>query len=174
MQNVVGTRVDSQSVVGVTGHRELPDVEAWVWVRLEIYRYLTRLSMPLLGVTSLAIGADQVFAETVLRIGGQIEAIIPFAGYDRTFRNDAELGKYEELRRRCVHVETLPPFPTEEEAYLTAGKTVVDRSDLLVAVWDGEAAHGLGGTGDIVDYALKRRRQLIHINPIARNVVIGR
>lgn len=160
--------------VGVTGHRELPDVEAWVWVRAELQTFLAGLCAPLLGVTSLAIGADQVFAETVLDLGGQIEAIIPFAGYEGTFRNDAELEKYEKLKNLCAHVETLAYSATEEEAFFNAGKAVVDRSDLLVAVWDGEPAHGLGGTGDIVDYALTKRKQLVQINPIARKVVMGR
>ena len=160
--------------VGVTGHRELPDVEAWVWVRAELHQFLAGLCRPLLGVTSLAIGADQVFAETVLDLGGQIEAIIPFPGYERTFRNKAELRKYEELKSLCVHVETLSSSHTEEEGFFSAGKTVADRSDLLLAVWDGEPAHGLGGTGDIVDYALTKRKQLININPITREVVIRR
>jgi hypothetical protein len=168
------TGVNYPLSVGVTGHRELGDIEAWVWVRAELYGFLAGLKRPLLGVTSLAIGADQIFAEIVLSLGGQIEAIIPFADYERTFRNEAELGKYEELKSLCVHVETLAPFPTEEEAFLSAGKTVVDRSDLLVAVWDGEPAHGRGGTGDIVDYALTRQKQLVNINPIAQKVVIGR
>jgi hypothetical protein len=30
---------------------------------------------------------------------------------------------------------------------------VVEASELLVAVWDGEPARGLGGTADVVAYA---------------------
>jgi hypothetical protein len=168
------TGVNCPLSIGVTGHRELSDVQGWVWVRAQLHEFLAGLYRPLLGVTSLAIGADQIFAEIVLDLGGQIEAIIPFAGYERTFRNDVELGRYEELKSLCVRSETLGPFPTEEEAFLSAGKTVVDHSDLLVAVWDGEPAHGTGGTGDIVDYALARRKELVHVNPITRKVVIGR
>jgi hypothetical protein len=32
----------------------------------------------------------------------------------------------------------------------------VNRSDRLLAVWDGKPAQGLGGTGDIVAYAKSR------------------
>ncbi|MEO5877101.1 MAG: hypothetical protein ABIQ26_19070, partial [Streptosporangiaceae bacterium] len=45
--------------------------------------------------------------------------------------------------------------PTDE-AYLVAGHRVVKRSDLLLAVWDGRPAGGLGGTADIVAYARDR------------------
>jgi hypothetical protein len=34
--------------------------------------------------------------------------------------------------------------------YDLAGRVIVERSDTLLAVWDGEAAQGLGGTGDLV------------------------
>src|SRR5260370_1207406 len=121
------TGVNDPLSVGVTGHRELPDAQAWKWVRGELHEFLDGLDRPLLGVTSLAIGADQIFAEIVLDVGGQIEAIIPFIGYERTFRSEAELEKYEKLRGLCVRVETLACVSTEEEAFLNAGKTVVDR-----------------------------------------------
>jgi hypothetical protein len=46
------------------------------------------------------------------------------------------------------------PYPTPTEAaYFAAGKLIVNRCDLLLAVWDGQPAGGLGGTGDIVGYA---------------------
>jgi hypothetical protein len=32
----------------------------------------------------------------------------------------------------------------------------VDRSDVLLAVWDGQPARGPGGTGDVVAYARAR------------------
>ena len=57
-----------------------------------------------------------------------------------------------------------------EKSYLEAGKRLVNESDTLVAVWDGKTAKGPGGTGDIVAYALKSGKKVIHINPIARQV----
>jgi hypothetical protein len=59
------------------------------------------------------------------------------------------------------------PFPSEE-AFWNAGKYIVDHSDLVVAVWDGEAARGLGGTADVVQYALTVGRKVVHVNPVAR------
>jgi hypothetical protein len=39
---------------------------------------------------------------------------------------------------------------------MDAGKVVVDRSSVLVAVWDGQPSRGLGGTADVVRYARER------------------
>jgi hypothetical protein len=43
-----------------------------------------------------------------------------------------------------------------EQAHLDGGRAVVDNSSLLVAVWDGQPARGLGGTADVVAYARQR------------------
>lgn len=47
---------------------------------------------------------------------------------------------------------------------------MVDRSELLIAVWDGLSATGLGGTGDVVSYAVRQRKKTIHLNPITQGV----
>ena len=40
-----------------------------------------------------------------------------------------------------------------DTAYMDAGLRMLDEIDLLVAVWDGQAARGLGGTAQLVDAA---------------------
>ena len=42
---------------------------------------------------------------------------------------------------------------TREKAYERVGRYVVDRCDVLIALWDGERSRGHGGTAEIVDYA---------------------
>ena len=64
------------TVVGVTGHRTLPDPAVWSWVREEIATVLTSLDPPIVGVTGLAEGADQRFAECVLARGGTLHAVL--------------------------------------------------------------------------------------------------
>ena len=39
---------------------------------------------------------------------------------------------------------------------MDGGRAVVDRSSVLVAVWDGQPSRGLGGTADVVAYARER------------------
>jgi hypothetical protein len=168
---VVTTDRSLSLIVGVTGHRELRNPVDWDWVREQLAAFLAGIPRPLVGVTSLAIGADQIFAEIVMDLGGHIQVIIPFVGYERTFKTEADLHDYTRLKDLAAQVETLAPSPTEEVGYLRAGKRVVDHSELIVAVWDGKAAHGLGGTADVVKYAVTSRKRLVQLNPVTREML---
>lgn len=152
--------------VGVTGHQELPDARMWDWVGSAIDHEIARLPKPLTGVTCLAVGADQVFARSVLKNGGCLLHVKPFSDYERTFEPKA-LREYLELSKGAV-VDVLSVCGSDEDAFFAAGKRVVDRSECLFAIWDGEPARGKGGTADIVAYATKKRVPIVHFNPIQR------
>jgi hypothetical protein len=140
--------------VGVTGHRDLGAptrrlVTAAVAAALAAHR-------PLHGISALAEGADQIFAEQVLDADGDLTAVIPSAGYTASFATAAGAARYRRLRARATEVVALPfPGPCDE-AYWAAGREVVSRSDVLLAVWDGGASGGLGGTADVVAFARER------------------
>jgi len=51
---------------------------------------------------------------------------------------------------------------------MEAGEKIVEEADIVVAVWDGKPAAGLGGTADIVEYARELEKPLIWINPLDR------
>jgi hypothetical protein len=144
----------------------------WRWVEQEFDSLLHSWPEPYIGVTSLAIGADQLFARAVLRRGGSLEVIIPFAGYERTFKEWQDKQEYYRLLRLASRVEVLDKSGSDEDAYFASGKRVVDLSTLLVAVWDGRPAAGLGGTGDVVNYAAQQFKRTIHLNPVTREVVL--
>ena len=63
-------------------------------------------------------------------------------------------------------VTTLQDLSTDEESYFNAGKMVVDLSDVLVAVWNGQPAKGLSGTANIVEYAKQKQKPIVHLDPI--------
>jgi hypothetical protein len=71
--------------IGITGHQQLADPEAWPWVAGVLRAELGKLAPPLVGVTSLAVGADQLFAKLVLERGGEIHAVLPFSDIERSF-----------------------------------------------------------------------------------------
>jgi hypothetical protein len=129
---------------------------------------LAKITPPLVGVTSLAIGADQLLARLVLERGGTIHAVLPFAAIERSFSPE-NLPAYRELVKQAS-VEVLQRRGTDEDAYLAAGKRVVQLSDIVLAVWNGKLAKGKGGTADVVAYAVSRRVPLIHINPVPHTV----
>jgi len=150
--------------IGITGHQRLKGPSDWVTVKTKIAEILAQSGQPLIGVTSLAIGADQVFADAVLEQGGTLEAVIPFDGYELTFEEGPFRQAYRRLIGRASAVEVLERKDTDEEAYFEAGKRVVDLSDRLIAVWNGQPAAGLGGTADVVQYACSRNKPIVIID----------
>lgn len=148
-------------VVGVSGHQQMPPV-ARAHAERVIREVLTSSPAPLVGLSSLAEGADQLFAEILLSLGGQLRAVIPSQRYASTMQGAVQ-ESFQRLLAAADTVTTLDHDEPDERAYYEAGLFVVEHSDVLVAVWDGQPARGLGGTGDAVTHA----RQLGH------NVVIA-
>ena len=154
--------------IGITGHQRLQDPTAWLWVEEVVGRELDTLAAPLCVVTSLAVGADQLVARLGIARGATVRTILPFAGIERTFSPE-DLQAY-----RCLvsgaSVEVLQTSGADEDAYLAAGRRVVELSDLMIAVWDGKPPKGKGGTADIVAYAIKCGVPVVHVNPVERTV----
>ncbi|MFI1960250.1 hypothetical protein ACH46L_06555 [Streptomyces althioticus] len=140
--------------IGVTGHRTIP-AAALPAVRAGLRALLHNHGgeVQLEALTSLAAGADQLFADTALAHGVPVTAVIPGMDYEAHLGAPAVLDAYRRILRSCTDRVQLPFQPTHEEAYLVAGRWIVDHADHLVAVWDGRPARGLGGTGDVVEYA---------------------
>jgi hypothetical protein len=144
-------------MVGMTGHQGLPTPTADL-VTAALRDTLRPHALNLVGVTMLGPGADQLFARVVLELGGTLYVVQPTVGMQyRDGFPDAEARRgYDELYGQASHVEALEHTESTEQAHMDAGKVVADRSSVLVAVWDGQPARGLGGTADVVAYARRR------------------
>ncbi|MFJ8648155.1 hypothetical protein ACIRNI_18820 [Streptomyces sp. NPDC093546] len=141
--------------IGVTGHRDIPD-ELHAHVRAAMQAAFLGHDGVLEALSSLATGADQLFADIALACGAGLVAVIPSGDYEDGFADAAELARYRGLRKRATR-EVRMAFPhSTDEAYYAAGTYIADHCDRLLAVWDGRPARGLGGTGDIVRYARER------------------
>jgi hypothetical protein len=141
--------------VAGTGHRLLPLATARLVehaLRQELAGWAAGM---LVGVSSLADGADQLFAEVVLALGGSLEVVLPAARYRDALPRDC-WHVYDRLLSRATAVECLTYAESDDAALMAAGQALVDRADLLLAVWDGHPARGIGGTGDVVAYARRR------------------
>jgi hypothetical protein len=125
---------------------------------VEHWRRVLPIGGQLYGVSSLAEGADQMFAAHVVAAGGMLEAILPCDGYASSLVTDDGRTQFEQLRQAADMVIKLPYPAPSEQAFLAAGLVLVERCDHLFAVWDGQPARGLGGTADIVSYARARGR----------------
>ena len=150
--------------VGVTGHQKLP-IAAFPFILAEFARVLASASGEVVGLTSLAAGADQLFARAVLEGGGRLHAVIPCARYESAFVDEAARASFHELLAASSDVETLPYDQPSAQAFMEAGKRVVDLAELMLAVWDGQAAQGVGGTADVVHYARAQGREVTIVWP---------
>jgi hypothetical protein len=155
--------------VGITGHRERPGAD-WNWVQNAICEKIRKLPDPTRALSSLADGSDQVFARAAISLGVPVLAVIPMDRYERFFKGKRR-EEYDELLSRC-EIKNLKWAGDNDAGFFAAGKYIVDNTDVLFAVWDGEESQGWGGTADIVGYAQKLSKKIVHFNPITKRVVI--
>ena len=149
--------------IGVTGHQNLISNEIKEWVQKSLSEYLLKYD-DIIGFSCLAEGADQVFAEEILKKGFNLVVIIPSHNYEKSFSNRSARINFSDLLLKSSKIINLSFKIPCEEAYWEAGKTIVDNSDLVFAIWNGKEAKGLGGTGDIVKYAMSKGKTILHFD----------
>jgi hypothetical protein len=142
--------------VGITGHRNLTPKTtdlAYRAIRRALSAYQAR---ELTGISCLADGADSIFAQAVLDLGGRLEVVLPATDYrDRTIA-PSHVARFDELLGRAFRVRTMPYAESGLDAYEAANRHLVSSCERLFAVWDGGPAGGRGGTADVVRYANTR------------------
>lgn len=111
-------------------------------------------------ITSLAEGADRIVADVVNGTeDAMTEVLLPMppADYEQTFSEGSAIDDFRlRLARdpQPVVVGGSPRSGSERHwAYLKAGRQVVDRCDVLIALWNGVERKGAGGTSDVIAYA---------------------
>ncbi len=152
--------------IGVSGHRTLSSSDQ---LAAEVRQLIPRLKnlaptssdTPLLltVVSPLAEGADRLVAREVLAHDrATLEAVLPYAqaDYEASFGDEASREEFRALLARAAIKTELPATESREESYEQAGQYVVERCDVLIALWDGQPAQGTGGTADIVAWARDR------------------
>ena len=151
---------EGRVVVGVTGHRCLADVEAvGAGVEVALGRIQQAFGASSLTVISpLASGADQLVARRALMRPESrliVPLPLPLSSYLEGLA-PAAIEAFHELLGQAADSFVLPASLTHDEAYEAAGRYVVEHSEVLIAVWDGQPARGRGGTASTVARARQR------------------
>jgi hypothetical protein len=141
--------------IGITGHSNLTP-ESMPLVAAELHTVLSEHGQPLVGVSCLARGADQLFAHVVLELGGQLHVVLPAADYRERKVEPDNREEFETLIGQATTVRVLPFATSNRNAYAAANDAVLADVDALVAVWDGARPDGKGSTGDAVEAARGR------------------
>jgi nucleoside 2-deoxyribosyltransferase len=159
------------TTICIVGHRDIRE-DQQQRVREEIEKTLGYfLSLGKVETISLvASGADTIFYDVAEAMKVPIKIWLPFA--EAVYRKDftcKDLTKFNAIlsEKNIEWTGVLPVSPSQEdknEAYRKAAQKLVDRSDYLLAVWDGKAAEGIGGTADTVEYAWSKNKPVIHIH----------
>ena len=153
-------------VVGFTGHRRVENEEKIAQVLREVIASLRReLPCDIIGRSSVASGGDTLFAEACRAANLKWVALLPFpeAEFKKDF-NDADWKRARTLLDQAERIETLSDTVERPEGYLRCGLATVDGADVMVALWDGKAPRGLGGTAEIVEHARVVEKPLVLIS----------
>jgi hypothetical protein len=142
--------------IAVTGHVDVSeDVAKWVVTKLT-ERLGGVLGPRVHGITCLAKGADQIFATVILTLRGTFEVVLPAHDYHESMVHAEDGERFTQLLARASRVETMPFDRSSRAAYLAASEEMLDRCDVLLAVWDGNPSRDVGDTADIVRKARER------------------
>jgi hypothetical protein len=147
-------------LVGVCGHRNLDPscvTEIAIAVRTQLLRLAEALPSTEIRVLSgMGPGADLIVVRAAIEAGVQVEAqlTMPLAQYRADFGSDSN-NEFEALLAhplvRCVEFtqpERLDEPGDRDSGYQPLGDTLIRRSSILLAVWDGKGTLPSGGTFD--------------------------
>ena len=117
--------------------------------------------------TALASGSDQLAAKSARSTGYSVRALLPFSPDD--YRHDFSIGdERDEFERELDAADEVAALPGDraaaEDAYVSVGKKMIEASDVIVAIWDGEEGRGPGGTAHVVELARQSAVPVIHID----------
>lgn len=152
-------------IVGVTGHRFYDEPTAG-YLRVQVRALLQGWADDgeVRVVSSFAEGADQLVARVALDLGLALDAVLPAADYRATL-DAAFRSEFDRLLAAAATATTLDHAEAGPPAYLDAGREVLARSDVLLALWDGAPARGTGGTAEIVDAAREQGTAVVVVWP---------
>jgi hypothetical protein len=159
--------------VGVSGHRDLSPADL-PRLRGLVAEFFTELGRHLPNtelriILGMAEGADLLVAEAALDLGLMVEAVLPMPleQYGEDF-GPQDLARLDNLLARPQVRHTVlspPPHPhlhlhphghapaggqARDPLYENLTHTLIRRSSLLLALWDGKPSHLRGGTADTV------------------------
>lgn len=173
--------------IGVTGHRDVQDSDQLLLlIEQEISAITLRYpDSPLLALSSLAEGADRLFAQVAMRKGIPLHVVLPFnqQEYEKDFISDDNssdsVTEFRELYNYALRtgdsycIDTVVPGSEpmisdtsnprgaiyRDLQYAKAGMYLAERCHILFALWDGADARGLGGTAQVVSFRRQGRLQ---------------
>lgn len=128
-------------------------------------------------ISALAEGADRYAAEAALARHWALESPLPFSvkRYERDFDEKASVKQFRALKKKARKVHPMPENDDNERAaYAAVGRAIADSCEVLLCVWNGDAAKGPGGTAHVVALTLAQGKPVVWlgVQPGAARVIL--
>jgi hypothetical protein len=156
-------------VVAISGHRDLYD-EDLPLLQKSVHEVLKKLhtSYPhtaLLLLTGLAEGADRVAVRAIKELGFPYIAVLPMKAdlYRIDFQSPESAAEFDAMLQGAARVLELPNCegvtdhelnfpraPQRDVQYHSMGRFITQYSQVLIAIWDGDAEMKQGGTHHVI------------------------
>jgi uncharacterized phage-like protein YoqJ len=108
----------------------------------------------------MALGVDQWAAHIAYKLGIPFLAAIPFEGQEKAWPKQSQLT-FHLLLKMAKEKVIVSEGGYSAYKMQVRNEWMVDRCDKLIAIWDGTP----GGTGNCVQYANSKNKEIIFINP---------
>lgn len=159
-------------VIGLTGHRHLPEANIPA-LQAAVRRFFADMQarypeLPMVLLSPLAEGSDQLVTQVALELGLRVIAPLPlplelyrddFEHPQDLERLDAQLAQVEwlelPLARGMTRASVEVRGPSRDRQYAQAGIFVSRHCHVLLALWDGDESEQVGGTAHVVRFHLQ-------------------
>ena len=166
-------------IIGVVGHRNIVEEskeDASNHFEKILKRYKTKYpNTPILVVTSLAEGADQLIAEVAIKVEGVFLGVLIPMGIEKyleTFSSDSAREEFNKFCAKAIFVRDTSidmVYEDNSDAFRSNTRELSNNADLLIALWDGIASNQVGGTSDTLYYKLKKIHRPKNLTDVALN-----
>lgn len=152
------------AIFAATGHRP----EKLGGYSPEVDARLRRLALTFLGgkrpkqiISGLALGWDLAWAEAGLLLGIPVIGALPFREYSYRWP-EASQQRLFRVMQSCASVEVISPGNYAAWKMQTRNEWMVDRCEVLVALYNGDRG---GGTANCVLYAQAKSKPITNLWP---------
>lgn len=160
--------LSSTCTIAISGHRRLnltPSLEQGIVEAIEkIKQYAEDQQYQV--ISCLAEGADRLLARSLMdALSAQLIVVLPLAEeeYLRDFRTSRSVQEFNDLKNIAAQLISPARLIDRPLAYRSANHVLLEKADLVVAIWDGEPARGPGGTGEVVEMARQQSLPLVWV-----------